>query len=354
MARLHDPKPGVPLAVRGLNVEYSFWPTTKTKRWTLQRRLYVKHPWAILFEAVYRHKPKLPKNRVDECLSYLGQAEEYFNAAAQLARIDVKPVLLYYSLMNLAKCLIAVRNPALDMSRARHGLSANPKGKAVLGDRISVKKSATNVNVFDDLTKATEGHGASLTDLEVRDLLAQVVPGHRLWTYARHATEKFLAISHIEGYTDTVARSVWLRLKFNRAKIRYVTTSMRSMLRSSRLPGLWQQANSPDGHMVLFEQATPLHYAHRPVDSLDDLFRGLRSAVWCTVTSSPPHRKYYLLVDPKLGAKRLPQWASMYVLFFYFSDLTRYRPNILTAFSKASTGLKLNASLTNALGNSCI
>lgn len=38
-------------------MEYSFWSATKTKRWTLQRRLYAKDPWAILFEAVYRHKP---------------------------------------------------------------------------------------------------------------------------------------------------------------------------------------------------------------------------------------------------------------------------------------------------------
>jgi hypothetical protein len=278
-------------------------------------------------------------------LSYLGQAEEYFNAAAQLERMDVKPVLLYYSLMNLAKCLIAVRNPALEMSLARHGLSAKPKGRAILGDRITVKKSLTYVNVFEELMKATEAHGAAFADLEVRDLLAQIVPGHRLWTYARDTTEKFLAISQIECYADTETRSAWLRLEFRRAKIHYVSKSIGSMLRSSRLPGSWHQVRPKDEQMALFEQATPLRFAHRPIDCLDKLFRELRPAIWCTVTSSPPHRKYYLLVDPKLRAKRLPQWASIYILFFYFSDLTRYRPQHFDRFLESKYGPQIECIL---------
>jgi hypothetical protein len=47
----------------------------------------------------------------------LEQAEEYFKAASQGGVLRVKPVLLYYSLLNLAKCVILVRNPTLDMAR---------------------------------------------------------------------------------------------------------------------------------------------------------------------------------------------------------------------------------------------
>ena len=44
-----------------------------------------------------------PRPRTDEALSYLDWAEEYFNAGTR-SRMGVKPVLLYYSVLNLAKC----------------------------------------------------------------------------------------------------------------------------------------------------------------------------------------------------------------------------------------------------------
>ncbi len=157
MPRLPKAKDGTPLTNHGLKVDFSFWSAKKTTRWKLQRRLFVKDPWAILLEAAYRHEPALPKPKADECLSYLEQAEEYFNAAMQGRALGVKPVRLYYSLLNLAKCLILVRNPTLDMAQARHGLVATPKGRATLGDQFSVKKSGKYVNIFDKLMIALEG-----------------------------------------------------------------------------------------------------------------------------------------------------------------------------------------------------
>jgi hypothetical protein len=138
MSRLRQQRSGEPLEVRGLEVRYSLWPAKKTTRWKLQRRLFVKDPWAILFEAVYRSKLSRPKR--DEAISYLGQAEDYFNSGSQGWRLSVKPVLLYYSMLNLAKCLLVVRDPTLDMTRARHGLVAEPRQRAILGDRIALKK----------------------------------------------------------------------------------------------------------------------------------------------------------------------------------------------------------------------
>src|SRR5260370_19349601 len=69
MARPMLARDGERLRVNGLEVTYSLWPARRTTRWKLQRRLYVKDPWAILFEAVYRSK--LPKRKIREALSYL-------------------------------------------------------------------------------------------------------------------------------------------------------------------------------------------------------------------------------------------------------------------------------------------
>src|ERR1039458_7347205 len=145
------PREGKPLTTNGIAVPYSFWPAKHAKRWEIQRRLYVKDPWATLFEAVYRSD--IPKPRVDEAISYLYQAEEYFNAGTQISgRISVKPLLLYYSILNLAKSLMAVPRPTLDLSHAYHGLTATRAGKwAILGDEIRVRASVTKVNVFSEL-----------------------------------------------------------------------------------------------------------------------------------------------------------------------------------------------------------
>src|SRR5260370_22000229 len=101
MARLGHERLGEPLKVRGLDVGYSLWAARKTTRWTLQRRLYVKDPGAILFEAVYRSK--LATRKVHEALSYLDQADDYFNAGRQRWIFNVKPILLYHSMCVLSK-----------------------------------------------------------------------------------------------------------------------------------------------------------------------------------------------------------------------------------------------------------
>ncbi len=58
-----------------------------------------------------------------------------------------------------------------------------------------------------------------------------------------------------------------------------------------------------------------------------------------------PHRKYYLNFDSTLGSRRLPQWASMYVLFFYLSDLTRYRPVHFDRFLESKYGPQIESIL---------
>jgi hypothetical protein len=341
MPKLPQAKSGTPLRFQGLNVDYSFWPAKKTTRWKLQPRLFVKDPWAILFEAVYRHKPALADTKVQECLSYLEQAEDYFKAAQQGNVVRVKPVLLYYSLLNLAKCVILVRNPTLDMARARHGLVTAPQAKSTLGDRISVKNSARFVNVFDKLMIALEGGTtASVGTLEVRHLLPQIVPGHRLWTYACQKAERFLAISGIECYTQRSEHSAWLRLRFDRGEVRHTKVSIKALIKQFRVPGQWRQVSMDpaDDDFVLLEQSNTVQYTQRPIDCLPSLFRALRPGLWSTVTSSPPYRKYYVFVDSKLGKKRLPQWAAMYILFFYLSDLTRYRPQHFDRFIDGKYG----------------
>jgi hypothetical protein len=332
------------LRVRELRVPYSFWPARKTTRWKLQRRLYVRDPWAALNEAVYRADGPTTKDR-DEALSYIDQAEEYFNAGTEGGR-SVKPVLLYYSMLNLAKCLIKTRRPDLDMSQARHGLSVRHRGDwAVLGDRISVKSSATYVNVFGELMRALEDRAPTFGDIAVRELLPQILPGHRLWTYASEKNEKFLAVD-VECYVNPDRRRAWLHLNFDRGEVHHVLSSVEQLIKDTHLPGKWRQVTNEDpGDTVSLEQKRTVVYQQRPIDCIQDLFQQLRPALWYTVTAAKPHRRYYAFIDSHLGSKRLPQWAAMYILFFYLSDLTRYRPHLFERFIKIKYGPQIENAL---------
>jgi YaaC-like Protein len=336
LPRLRKAREGEPLRVRGLVVPYSFWPAMRTRRWRLQRRLYVRDPWAILNEAVYRAKGCKGKHR-DEALAYIEQAEEYFSAGIEGKRPAVKPVLLYYSMLNLAKCLIKVRRPELDLSTARHGLAVKHRaGWGVLGDRVSVRSSAAYINIFPELMRQLEGATPTFGQIAVRELLPQILPGHRLWTYASRKNEKFLAVG-IECLVRPTKQRAWVRLNFDRGEVHSVVTSVEELIRKARLPGKWRQVHAQNSvhakngglqDAIVLEPIKTAKYHHRPIDCVQHLFQQLRSALWYTITSSKPHRAYYVFLDSHLGQKRLPQWAAMYILFYYLSDLTRYRPHL--------------------------
>lgn len=344
MARLRPERPGSLLTSNGKIIPFSFWPAKRSTRWALQRRLYVKDPWATLFEAVYRSE--IPKARIQEALSYLDQAEEYFKAGTQVGgRMSVKPLLLYYSVLNLSKCILAVRKPGMHLSNARHGLSATrPHPRALLGDQIGIKTSSVQVNVFNELMSLLDGRTLAFRDLEVRHLLAQILPAHRLWTYASGRKEQFISIDILPLHDD-VALEAWLTLSIDKGEITYMGQSIRDFLRSAGLPGQWQQVHSDTPSHIALEQSASIRYTGRPLDCVNQLFGSLRSSIWSVVTTTYPHRKYYLNCDPHLGRYRLPQWASTYVFFYYLSDLTRYRPVHFDRFIESKYGPQVESIL---------
>jgi len=236
-------------------------------------------------------------------------------------------------MLNLAKCLIKIRTPLLDMSQARHGLSVkHGPGWAILGDQVSVKASTKFVNIFGQLMQALEGVSPTFGDVAVRELLPQIVPGHRLWTYACQKNEKFLAVD-VECLVNGAKKRTWLRLRLDRGELHHILSSVRKLIKRTHLPGKWRHVREESGQeIVLLEQRKTLKYQHRPIDVIQDLFQQLRPVLWYTVTSSKPHRKYYLFAESHGAGRRLPQWAAMYILFYYLSDLTRYRPQLFDRF----------------------
>jgi hypothetical protein len=242
--------------------------------------------------------------------------------------------------------MIAARKPALDLSHARHGLTATrPLQRAVLGDEIGIKTSATTVNVFSELMSLLDGYSPTFSNLQVRHLLPQILPGHRLWTYACGRKEQFINVDISSSY-DSNACEAWLNISVDRGELAYLGRSVKQLISDSGLPGRWDQVQvTGENQSILVEQVKGIAYRGRPLDCVQQLFRSIRSALWSVVTTTYPHRKYYLSCDKSLDAHRLPQWASVYVLFYYLSDLTRYRPVHFDRFVEGKYGPQIESIL---------
>lgn len=134
-------------------------------------------------------------------------------------------------------------------------------------------------------------------------------------------------------------------LTFNKGKVHHISTTLARLLAGAHLPGAWSQVQSDNDELIALEQDRVASFDHRPIDCVQRLFQWLRPALWSAVTLSYPYRKYYLFINDQLGRRRLPQWAAMYVLFFYLSDLTKSRPQHFDRFLQSRYGPQMESIL---------
>jgi hypothetical protein len=67
--------------------------------------IYVADPWAAILMAL----SDVRQNEQHAAESFVRQAQEYFSAAERAAAIETRPLLYYYSFLNLTKALALAR-----------------------------------------------------------------------------------------------------------------------------------------------------------------------------------------------------------------------------------------------------
>lgn len=306
-----------------------------TRRWGLHSMVYAADPWAVMLSAVQNRCTTAERTTA---ASFVRQAREYFTAAEQAGAIETKPVLYYYSFLNLAKAAgLADRQPNL-VGSVYHGLqhsfsSGERLTTATLTAHANVGSSRTNV--FDVLHLVLTGAGLPrTTTIPVAQLLAQSVVGHRLWCEATagHRRERFLSVASVRLLEDPAAGEIWSRIEIPSENLRRSGRSLSTVAMESGLSPHWRHVTDgtgPDGRAVRrFEQIAPLGYGHRAADEVVNLIAHLKPHLHRTILSSPPYRRYYLYLKPATE-ERLPQLLVVHALMFFFGSLTRYRPEYL-------------------------
>lgn len=333
MPRLPDPRDGKELKIRNQNLEFSYWPMKKnSRRFGLQSRVFISDPWGIIRHSIEK---KCPLQSRTAALAFCDQAEDYFKAANVSGVVAAKPVLLYYCLLNIAKAFVLVKKVRPEYGdSAYHGLAerVTTGGKDLIDSYLKATPSGRHVNVFDDFLKALNG-GTGLSavfDYKLMYIMPQILHAHRLWCSASNNKERFIAVPIIKAMQNTSDKELWLDIYVHEDELTTKGISHKQFLEESSLN--FQEVKCEEvlngRKLIRFEQVETISYSDRPSDKINDLVATIKDKLWCSVMSVPPYRKYYAHLCPNTESDhRLPQLASMYALFYYFSSVTRYRPN---------------------------
>lgn len=330
MSKRSIERPSDQLKVRQREVEFSFWPMERgTRRYSLQSRVFASDPFNVMEMAVNRDCSPQAK---PVALAYLEQAQD-FHCASQLGAVRAaRPLLLYYSFMNIAKAFILTRGVRQSLGDTYHGMkSVFPSvGAGPTGAEVEAHPSTTaKVNLFSLLMQGLTGTGLSAKiSYKLEEILPQILLGHRLWCGAAAENERFLEIDHITFRDDRSSKTCWCRFDIRRADYTRLNYTQTRVLTGGPLAMDWKNVRpSPAvADVVRFEMTTPASYTDRPSDVVNDLVSRVKHQFWRSVTITKPFRKYYVYV-PVGTEPIMPQICSIYLVMFYLGSITRYRPN---------------------------
>lgn len=162
-------------------------------------------PWAFLEHFVFDRFEKRLASRAN---AFIGQAYEFYQAA-QNPHIGSKPLLYYYSFLNLAKMALVTSGLVLPESPI-HGVKevpANSRERSRFeGHRLLLERpSSRNVlPAFARLFCSPGGmsQGAKKKRVRVIDVLSQVPGVHRTFAQVRKTNEILLPIKEIQAIRD--------------------------------------------------------------------------------------------------------------------------------------------------------
>lgn len=325
---------GAPLLVKERELPFSFFPMMRTnRRWGLHSMLYAAEPWAVISGAVRDATAANSLTPVEgqSALSFVRQAKEYFNAAEHAGALETRPLLYYYSFLNLGKAIAISRGRPNIVGKVTHGVFAShPSGYQPNTAQIGVQSTGGTPSALDELHWALEGSGLTPGNLRIADLMPQSVVGHRMWraTTSTLRKERFFAVDNVRWFHDSVRQEIWLKLYIRRDSLRSRGRGVTETLREAGLDGTFRavaDAYATANDLHAFEQITGTPYTSRASDVVMDSVKTVRRDIWQTVTATAPFRRFYLYLSPP-NETRLPQWMSAYTLLFWLGSLTRYQP----------------------------
>lgn len=322
------------LSVRDRALDFSYWPAAQNRRLGRHPMLYASDPWSLMHDAVVRHAAEAV---VADAQAFLRQAEEYDRAAHEARAPEAKPVLHYYSFLNAAKAFILTRGSRSVIGKVMHGLEAiPPNSQAIeLGQLRTIPSTPTTVNAFDEFHNALRGSRVRRQTIDVNQLMAQSLFGHRLWMQAAAANDdRFIQVDVDLREDRAVTQAAWVNINLSEASRTGRSFSVEQISTKADLSVRWEAVHGTVDvggiSTRVFQQKAPISYGHRPLDAVPRLVELVKPKLWRSIDTAAPFRRYYLYLAPK-GEIRLPQLAGILALTYYLGSITRYQPSVFLA-----------------------
>lgn len=332
--KLPAARSGAPLLIKNRELDVTFRTMRRTnRRWGIHSMLYAADPWAVIAGSISEQVANTAER--EAATSWVRQAREYFTAAEHANTIEPRPLLYYYSFLNLGKAIAIARKRPDMVGKVMHGVAAIDRhGHVPSTAELVIQASAADrsrVQVVDELHRALEGTPVAAGDYPIRDVIAQSVVAHRMWRegFPNLRKERFITVEKIRLFHDEATRQVWARIYVRRDTLVARGRGLTETLRQSNLDPDFRAVTDPDPEIArtfhTLEQVRPATYTGRAADVVMDVIGMLRIKLWETITAAYPYRRFYLYLSPS-GEKRMPQWLSVYATFFWLGSLTRYQP----------------------------
>lgn len=332
--KLSEAREGEVIHVRTRPASFSFFPTYQgAKREGLHSILFATQPWNIIGHELEKIADQTAQR---QALAFSTQARDFFTAAQNSEVSAAKPLLLYYSFLNLAKCLV-VKKRGTALGTVKHGLSEKlPTTPGAIHGHVSIDISMNpTVSAFAlfagalNATLPTPAAGSTHIQMRSQDFLGQILIGHRVFSQAEGTIERFISLERVEYMHTPAAKEAWIRVRAfadDFTRLGYPMTGLSKSLNDSQTWRNVKCEHTIDGRRIIEgEMANVVTYGHRPSQALEQLSEMTRSRLWRSVTAVPPYRKYYVY-QASQTQHLMNQLLTMYLATFYFGSITRYKP----------------------------
>lgn len=296
-----------------------------------QRPALAADVWGLLTQLIAEEAQKSGNERPARAL--LEQAEDFYFATGG-THFSARPLLYYYSFMNLVKAFLIGRG-ASPTPRWTHGLThVHPAvvSPSWTTQKLSVEHRAQRNPIFRRFVRELAPVARIFQSYEVEDLVEQIVGVHANWQDARNARASFVHATFELRKTSRPSDAL--------AVITVHDTSRRSneiMKSVAGVAGL-QRTTSIEG-FVRYETRRDRVRRGRGGGFAASVARLAGEIRVAGVHAILTHQGYrYYLSDLRHPTRRLPQLAAIYAVMFYLASITRYRPYDFDRYLSSRSG----------------
>ncbi len=286
-------------------------------------RVVTADPWAFLRHLIDEQLANSTKGRAT---ALVDQAFDFHEAATN-PHLGSRPLLHYYSFLNLIKAALLYWGVPIP-ANAKHGI-ADPRANTKTKVRLSGQKVKTfartqkHDRVFAEFVDFLGGEAMKIHEYKVVDILEQIPFIHRTYSQATRKDSKLVAIQEIEVLHSGAEYWARIRLRRNAPGVRQALSQVRSRQRFTRV---FRQVTSSGEDEIWFESNVEQGRTSGVDRAIRDLALAVRSTGISALLSAKGGYRYYIsTIATRIP---LPHLAVPYAVMFYLGSVTRYQPDV--------------------------